>query len=45
MLSFQGEQDGYARTLEEAMIAKLLGITVETQMTIEQWKEKKKEQN
>ena len=44
MLSFQGEQDGYARTLEEAMIAKLLGITVETQMTIEQWKEKKKEQ-
>ncbi len=42
MLSFQREQDGYARTLEEAMITKLLGITVETQMTIEQWKEKEK---
>ncbi|SDX58847.1 AAA family ATPase [Eubacterium barkeri] len=34
----QGERDAYTRTLEEAMLCKLLGITVESINSVDWWK-------
>ena len=36
----QGETDGYSRTLEEAMLCKLLHITVEDKKTSKWWEKK-----
>ncbi|EOT28089.1 AAA family ATPase [Enterococcus saccharolyticus] len=44
-LTFQGEKDGYTRTLEEAMLCKLYGIkSFDTQTKI-WWKDKRKSDN
>ena len=40
-LTFQGEKDGYTRTLEEAMLCKLYNIKVFDTLTKDQWKDKK----
>lgn len=43
MVSFQGETDGYTRTLEEAMLSKLFNINVEDTFTVTEWQAKKTE--
>ena len=43
MVSFQGEADGYTRTLEEAMLSKLFGIKIEDTFTIAEWEKKKED--
>ena len=40
-LTFQGEKDGYTRTLEEAMLCKLYDVKVFDTSTKEQWKDKR----
>ncbi|MFZ2708810.1 MAG: hypothetical protein WAZ70_06530, partial [Leptotrichiaceae bacterium] len=40
-LTFQGEKDGYTRTLEEAMLCKLYNIKVFDTSTKDQWKDKR----
>lgn len=42
-LSYPGENDGYARTLEEAMLAKKYRVTVSTTMTEQEWKKLRKD--
>lgn len=43
MVNFQGEKDAYARTLEEAMISKLLNLALEENVERSKWKEYKKQ--
>ena len=43
MINFQGEKDGYTRTLEEAMLAKIFGMNIEKKLTREEWKKKREE--
>ena len=42
-LSYPGENDGYARTLEEAMLAKKYGVNVSATMTEQEWKKLRKD--
>ena len=42
MINFQGEKDGYTRTLEEAMLAKIFGMNIEKKLTREEWKKKRR---
>lgn len=43
MVNFQGEKDSYARTLEEAMISKLLNMELEDKIERSKWNEYKKQ--
>lgn len=43
MISFQGEKDGCTRTLEEAMLAKFYGISIEDRFSKSKWEQNKKE--
>lgn len=40
---FQTDKDGYARTLEEAMLSKYFSIGVSQSYTVKEWKEKRKD--
>lgn len=42
-LAFQTENDSYARTLEEAMLGKLFGITIEQKFMRSEWLNKKQD--
>ena len=44
-MTFQGEKDGYTRTLEEAMLCKLYDVKVFDTLTKDQWKDKRKSDN
>ena len=44
-LTFQGEKDGYTRTLEEAMLCKLYGIDAFNMWSRDQWNDKKNSDN
>jgi predicted ATP-dependent endonuclease of OLD family len=42
-ICFQTDKDGYARTLEEAMLGKYFSIDISHEYTIEEWKKKREE--
>jgi predicted ATP-dependent endonuclease of OLD family len=43
MINFQGEKDAYSRTLEEAMLAKFLSISLSDNISRTKWKEYRKD--
>lgn len=45
MINFQGKEDGYTRTLEEAMLAKKFNLKVSSRCQKEKWEEYKKDSN